>query len=919
MLNGTATVGGGNGGQGAAGGPSIVLGGNGGNGGGGGTGFEFTVGGALTNAAVITGGTGGDGGSGGTSSGSGFGGSGGRGGNGGNGLNFGGVSSLTNNAGGSITGGSGGASGTGGNASARGGTGGVGGNGGNGLLFTAGGSVNNAGSITGGNGTAGGSGGTGSSANGASGTAGSGGAGIAGANLTISNSGTISGGLGGDGVTRGNAITFTGGTNVLNLNPGGTQGILTGQVSLSGTLTFNQSNAVALSNVIAGTGSIFQAGSGTLTFSGANTYSGSTTVNVAATLIGGAANTFSAGSATTVIGMLDLGGFAQTINAVFLANGTIGNGTLTGAINSAGGTIDWLAGSASLTTTSGTTVVTGINSYTGATTVNGGVLDVVGTLTDPTVNAGGTLMGTGTVATTQVNAGGIFAPGDGTAGTSMTIAGNLAFQSGAVYLVQVNPAVASFATVTGTALLGGATVNAVFANGSYISKTYTILTASGGVSGSFGGLVSTNLPANFTTGLSYDANNAYLKLALNYTPAPSGPDFGKGLNRNQQAVANALVSSFNANGGIPLGYGALNAAGLTQAAGELGASSQQATFTAMNQLMGMLTDPFLPRSSAGGWSPGASGFAEDGEASAYAAARKPTEVFAMIAKAPPAPSLHRWSVWAQGFGGSQSTDGHAAIGSDNTTAQVFGTAVGADYSVSAHMLAGFALAGGGTTFSINGLGSGRSDLFQAGAYLRHGNGPVYLSAALAYGWQDITTDRSVALAGVDRLRAQFNANAWSGRMEGGYRFVVPGGLGVTPYAAAQFTTFAVPAYAEQVISGGSTFALRYGAHSPTDTRTELGLRTDKLFALDDAVLTLRGRAAWAHDFDPERSTAATFQALPGATFVVAGAAQASDAALTTAAAELTWRNGWSAAATFEGEFSAVTRAYAGNGAVRYAW
>ena len=48
-------------------------------------------------------------------------------------------------------------------------------------------------------------------------------------------------------------------------------------------------------------------------------------------------------------------------------------------------------------------------------------------------------------------------------------------------------------------------------------------------------------------------------------------------------------------------------------------------------------------------------------------------------------------------------------------------------------------------------------------------------------------------------------------------------------------------------------------------------------------------------------------------------AQASDAALTTASAEMKWLNGWSVAATFEGEFSNVTRSYAGKGVVRYAW
>jgi hypothetical protein len=32
-----------------------------------------------------------------------------------------------------------------------------------------------------------------------------------------------------------------------------------------------------------------------------------------------------------------------------------------------------------------------------------------------------------------------------------------------------------------------------------------------------------------------------------------------------------------------------------------------------------------------------------------------------------------------------------------------------------------------------------------------------------------------------------------------------------------------------------------------------------------------------------------------------------------------WRSGWSAAATFEGEFSSLTTSYAGKGAVRYSW
>ena len=89
--------------------------------------------------------------------------------------------------------------------------------------------------------------------------------------------------------------------------------------------------------------------------------------------------------------------------------------------------------------------------------------------------------------------------------------------------------------------------------------------------------------------------------------------------------------------------------------------------------------------------------------------------------------------------------------------------------------------------------------------------------------------------------------------------------------------------------------------------------------MQDAVLTLRGRAAWAHDFNTDRSIAATFQTLPGAGFVVNGAAQSADKALTTASAEVKWMSGFSLAATFEGEFGGNVSSYAGKGVARYVW
>jgi len=544
----------------------------------------------------------------------------------------------------------------------------------------------------------------------------------------------------------------------------------------------------------------------------------------------------------------------------------------------------------------GSVTFSGINTYTGPTTVNGGTLDVEGSIASSSltaVNAGGALMGAGTVGNTLIGAGGILAPGNGTSGSTMSVAGDLAFQSGAQYVVQLNPNTSSLANVSGTATLGGATVNAVYANGSYVEKQYTILTAAGGVSGTFDDLVNTNLPSDFYAGLSYDTNNAYLNLTLSFGLLGD-------LNQNQQNVGDALVDYFNRARRIPGAFGALTPAGLTQISGELATGTQQVTFDAMNQFMGVMTD----QSGAG------RDFAVCDDVVATKLLKAPQRVDCYVP---------HWSVWAAGYGGGRTTDGNAIIGSNSINSHVYGGVVGADYRISPDTRMGFALAGGGTNFSVgNALGSGRSDLFQAGAFIHQTIGAAYLTSAVAYGWQDITTNRTLTVAGIDRLQANFNANAFSGRLEGGYRFAAPG-MGLTPYAAAQLAIYDLPGYAEQALVGANMFALNYDAKAATASRSELGLRTDKSFDVQDAVLTLRGRAAWAHNFDVTPSIAANFQTLPGASFVVSGASIGRDAALTTASAEMTWRNGLSLAATFDGEFSDVTRSYTGRAVLRYQW
>ena len=314
----------------------------------------------------------------------------------------------------------------------------------------------------------------------------------------------------------------------------------------------------------------------------------------------------------------------------------------------------------------------------------------------------------------------------------------------------------------------------------------------------------------------------------------------------------------------------------------------------MTRFTQTLLDPFVGGRGAAG---------ADSVANAYAAISGAASSSTNTSYAP------RWSVWASGVGASLTSNGGAMPGSGAASGRFFGTVVGADYSLSPQTIAGFAMAGGGTYFNVGNFGSGRSDLFQAGAFVRHMVGQAYVAGALAYGWQAVATDRFMGGLASDPASAGIAANAYSGRVESGYRFPIPL-LGIAAYAAGQFNTYSFPFSA-----GSQTLAL--GAVGATDSRSEVGVRTDKLLVIGDGLLNLRGGLAWAHDVRADRSIPSVTQA--GPSYAFAGTTLAFDSALTTASAEMRWSNGWLAAATFEGEFSSVMRSYGGKAVVRYAW
>ena len=729
------------------------------------------------------------------------------------------------------------------------------------------------------------------------------------------------------GITCGSSITLSG-TLIRDDSTNGGSNITTTNI---GTVVSTYVNNNVTLSAVQNYSGVTYVEAGALTLGAVNAIATSSGVTLGR-IGGGATAVLALGANNQIAGLADNpSNISNPNNDYVLLNGnTLTISTATGTSWSFGGQIaDGTTPGGNLTITgSGTEILTGTSSYTGATTVNGGMLEVNGptaelSTSSLTVNSGGTLAGDGTIdpPTMTIMSGGTFAPGaPGMPGTSMTVSGNLAFQPGAIYLVQLNATTSTFANVTGTAALAG-TVEADLAPGSYGKTTYTILESNGLNNTTFNNLTLLGEPG-FSGSLSYTPDDVLLNLTAQL-------GIGGGLSGNQQTVANAINSFFNSGGTLPanlvnlfsLSGPALNNA-LTQLDGENATGAQKTAFQLMQDFLNLLSDPSGGGGSGTGAGNGASGFADADQAGlppdvalAYARAlhRKPQS------DAQPQNFDQRWSAWGSGFGGSSNTDGNTTAGSSNVTATDYGYAAGLTYHVVPGTDYGFALAGGGTNWNLaQSLGSGRSDSFQAGVHATTHFGAAYLSGALAFANHWFSTNR-IALG--DDLTAKFQGQSYAARGEVGYRYGLPITgyiVGVTPYAAVQVQDFHTPSYSETDLTGGG-LGLSYASMSATDTRSELGARFDDLTMLSTMPLVLRGRLAWAHDWVSNPALGAVFETLPGSNFTVNGAAPPANSALTTAAAELHINASWTAIAKFDGEFGSGSQTYAGTGTLKYSW
>lgn len=303
----------------------------------------------------------------------------------------------------------------------------------------------------------------------------------------------------------------------------------------------------------------FGGGNGSTTGGGGGAaFGGAVFVRSGGTLVIRGAGTISGGAVTGGAGAGNGGKGAESGKDIYLQNATLELNAGTGLqqsfdvslisddsgnpdANSDGTADDTSLGGRLFKTGDGTTTLTGTGAYGGGTFVKSGLLVVNGTVSSQVTVEGGKLGGTGRLMDMlRIKTGGTVAPGNSIG--KIKVDGDVTFDAGSTYEVELNAAGQSDLIEAGgkANLASGATLAVNAETGTYpdTSPIYTVLTAEGGVNGTFG-TVTDNLPdVDFTA--EYRTND----VRLTYKPSKQvSPKEVNSASMNSAGTAGALFNS----------------------------------------------------------------------------------------------------------------------------------------------------------------------------------------------------------------------------------------------------------------------------------------------------------------------------------------------------------------------------------------
>ncbi|MBT9369735.1 autotransporter domain-containing protein [Rhizobium sp. CSW-27] len=494
-----------------------------------------------------------------------------------------------------------------------------------------------------------------------------------------------------------------------------------------------------------------------------------------------------------------------------------------------------ITGNGTIKAVAGTTNLTGDSSgFTGAINVTGGVLNVAGAIgAISTVESGARLTGAGTVGGVVALSGSTVAPGN-SPGT-LTVTGNYNQAAGATYAAEIVPggSISDLIDISGTATLAsGAILDvSVYGTGNYILGTrYTVLSATGGLTGTYTVTGSTDLSTFYGLDAAYDSNNVYLDVVQTRAFAEAA------LTRNQLATANALQTLAAAsNLRSIVGSSATDdiaRSAFDQVSGEIHASAKTA----------LLDD---------------SRFVRDATA---------RQVRSSIGTEGP-------GVWMQGYGtwGSFDGDGNAA-GLDRNAGGLF---VGADGEIADALRLGIVAGYGHSSLSADGgRGFMSIDSYSLGVYGGGQWDSVTASFGLTQTWHQLSSSRQVDLSGLNNaLSSDYDARSTQVYGDVGYRIEM-GSASIEPFAGLAYVNLHTDSFTE---TGGET-ALSGSGDTTDATFTTLGLRSNGSFDLQGTTIRANGMIGWRHALDDTRPT--TTNSLAGSSaFTVSGVPLARDVAV----------------------------------------
>jgi subtilase-type serine protease len=591
-------------------------------------------------------------------------------------------------------------------------------------------------------------------------------------------------------------------------------------------------NALTVDQAISGQGSLTKRGAGTLVLASTNSYTGGTVVE-GGVLKAGTASAFVSGTVYAVnAGRLDLNDFDLSMSSLSGRGGILdlgkaslsvdqaNNSSFAGVIEGTGGLVK---------TGKGILVLNGQNTYAGLTQVNGGGM-VIGDdghadarlAGSVSVTAGATLAGRGSIGGLVVANGASVAPGNSIGTLSVT--GNLTLAAGSVYELEIDPSGASDRLVaSGTATIGGAAVNLTKASGNYEpGRRYTILTADGGVTGSFASLTQ-DMPF-IDLGLAYDPKNVYLDIARNTVAFPT-----VGTTANQQAAAAATQAL---GGGNPV-YDAVvwqtsaqeARAAFEQLSGEVHASGATALINSSQYVRNAANDRV--RAAFGD----------------VAAASLPVMAYGPDGKDIEAATTARTAAWGQVFGAWSSIDGDGNASRMKQSTGGFITGIDTELAEAwrVGVLAGYSR----TSFDAKDRSSsGDSNNYHLGLYGGTRWGALALRTGLSYTWSNIETGRTVSFRGFnDGLSADYDAGAFQAFGELGYRLDAAGAA-FEPFVNLAHVSLHTDGFTEK----GGAAALSAEAQTTNTTFSTLGLRASTDFMLGSVAASANGTVGWKHAF-----------------------------------------------------------------------